>query len=120
MDPPLDPTTGLPLRQGNLGRNALRGLGASQWDFAIHRIFPIHESLKLNFRAEIFNLLNHPNFAPPSGFFGSGGFGLSSEMLGQFFSGGRSGEGNVGGGAFDPLYQMGGPRSIQVALKLTF
>jgi len=62
--PPTD-STGKPIRQGNLGRNALRGFGAAQWDFAIHRDFPIHESLKLQFRAEMFNVLNHPNFAPP-------------------------------------------------------
>jgi hypothetical protein len=119
-NPPVDPTTGLPSRQGNLGRNALRGFGATQWDFAVHRDFPIHESLKLEFRAEMFNVLNHPNFGPPSGAFGRGGFGLSSLMLGQYFNGGTSGSGNIGGGAFSPLYQIGGPRSIQLALELQF
>jgi hypothetical protein len=49
--PPLDPSTGNPLRQGDLGRNALRGFGVAQWDFAMHREFPIHERLKLQFRA---------------------------------------------------------------------
>lgn len=37
---------GAPMRQGNLGRNALRGFGAVQWDLGVHRDFPIHESLK--------------------------------------------------------------------------
>jgi hypothetical protein len=120
MDPPIDPVTMLPTRQGNLGRNALRGFGATQWDFGVHRKFPIRESLKLEFRAEMFNVLNHPNFGPPSGLFGAGGFGLSTEMLGQYFNGGTSGSGNIGGGAFSPLYQIGGPRSIQFALKLLF
>lgn len=115
-NPPIDPTTGLPLRQGNLGRNALRGFGATQWDFAVHREFPLHELLKLQFRAELFNVLNHPNFGQPSGSFGfGGGFGLSSQTLGQSLN-----NGNLGGGAFDPLYQIGGPRSIQFALKLMF
>jgi hypothetical protein len=114
-DPPIDPNTGNPLRQGNLSRNVLRGFGATQWDFAIHREFPIRESLKLQFRAEMFNILNHPNFGPPSGQFGRGGFGVSAQMLGQSLAGS-----NAGGGAFDPLYQIGGPRSIQLALKLTF
>src|SRR6202040_4089056 len=41
--------SGNPLRQGNLGRNALRGFGAAQWDFAVHRDFSIHESVKLQF-----------------------------------------------------------------------
>jgi hypothetical protein len=112
MPPPTD-SNGNPLRQGNLGRNALRAFGAAQWDFAIHRDFLIREGLKLQFRAEMFNVLNHPNFGPPSGGFGQGGFGLSSLMLGQSLNGGQ-----VGGGGFSALYQIGGPRSIQFALKL--
>jgi hypothetical protein len=124
QDPPIDPNTHNPLRQGTTPRNFLRGFGASQWDFGVHRDFPIRESLKLQFRAEMFNVLNHPNFGPPSGFFlspqngGPAGFGLSTQMLGQSLNAGFGG--NLGGGAFDPLYQLGGPRSIQFALKLMF
>jgi len=102
--------------EGNLGRNVLRGFGATQWDFAVHREFPIHEAIKLQFRAEMFNVLNHPNFGPPSGELSFNPmFGLSTQMLGQSLN-----NGNAGGGAFDPLYQIGGPRSIQFALKLFF
>jgi len=120
MPPPTDPNTGLPLRQGNLGRNALRGFGATQWDFAVHRNFPVHDLLTLQFRAELFNVLNHPNFGPPVGDLRSPQsvnpqFGRSIQMLGQSL-----GATNVGGGGFDPLYQIGGPRSIQLALKLMF
>jgi hypothetical protein len=96
----------------------LRGFGAAQWNFAVHREFPIHESLKLQFRAEMFNILNHPNFGPPFARFLTGGypgFGIPSQMLGQSLN-----NMNQGGGGFSSLYQMGGPRSIQVALKLTF
>jgi len=114
-DPPIDPSTGNPQRQGNLSRNALRGFGATQWDLATHRDFSIHESLKLQLRTEFFNVLNHPNFGQPNNQFGTGGFGLSTEMLGQYLSGGV-----VGGGGFSSLYQIGGPRSVQVALKLIF
>jgi len=111
---------GRPTRQGNLSRNALRGFGYDQWDFAVHRDFPIHEAVKLQFRAEMFNVLNHPNFGQPIGNLGSASrlnpqFGRSAQMLGQYLSGG-----SVGNGAFDPLYQIGGPRSIQFALKLFF
>jgi len=106
---------GKPLRQGNVPRNLLRGFGATQWDFAVHRDFPIHESLRLEFRSEMFNVLNHPNFGSPRGRFRSGGFGTSNQLLSQSLSGS-----NVGGGGFSPLYQSGGPRSIQFALKLTF
>jgi len=121
VDPPFDPNTFLPLRQGDTPRNFFRGFGATQVDFAVHRDFPIHESLKLQFRAEMFNILNHPNFGPPNSTFfspmfgGPAGFGLSTQMLGQSLN-----NGNLGGGAFNPLYQIGGPRSIQFALKLEF
>ena len=114
-DPPVDPVSGLPLRQGNLPRNALRGFGAEQWDFAVHRDFPIGESVKIQFRAELFNLLNHPNFASPVGNLSSPQFGESVQMLGRSLGGN-----NLGGGGFDPLYQIGGPRSVQLALKLMF
>ena len=113
--PPTDPNTGAPLRQGTLGRNGLRGFGAAEWDFAVHRDFPIHEALKLQFRAEMFNVLNHPNFGPPVADISQPNFGLSTQILAQSLGGA-----NVGGGGFSPLYQIGGPRSIQFGLKLTF
>ncbi len=112
--PPIDPTTGAPLRQGDLGRNALRGFRAAQWDCAIHRDFPIRDSLKLQFRAEGFNLLNHPNFGNPVGDLSNPLFGLSTQMLAGSL------DQNTGGGGFSALYQMGGPRSLQLALKLQF
>jgi Carboxypeptidase regulatory-like domain/TonB dependent receptor len=121
-DPPVDANTGNPLRQGDVPRNLLRGFGAVQWDFSVHRDFPINEKVKLQFRAEMFNVLNHPNFAPPNGSFvspqygGPAGFGLSTQMLGQSLSTSQLGN----NGAFNPLYQIGGPRSIQLALKLMF
>jgi len=117
--PPMD-SNGNILQQGSLGRNALRGFPASQWDFAVHRDFTIHESLKLQFRVEMFNVLNHPNFAPPNStlYLGSGSnaqFGYSLQTLGQYLGGNSS-----GGGALSPLYQFGASRSIQFALKLSF
>lgn len=115
MNPPVDPNTGNPVRQGDVGRNALRGFGAAQWDFAVHRDIPIHESIKLQFRAELFNALNHPNFGQPIGDINNPQFGQSTSMLGQYLSGG-----SVGSGALSPLYQIGGPRSVQLALKLMF
>jgi hypothetical protein len=116
QDPPIDPNTGLPVRQGDVPRNFLRGFGAAQWDFAIHREFPIRESLKLQFRAEMFNILNHPNFGPPVGdLSNSTQFGLSTQMLGQSLTGST-----LGAGGLNPLYQIGGPRSVQLAMKLLF
>jgi len=115
-NPPVDPNTGNPVRNGDMPRNFLRGFGATQWDFAVHRDFRILESLKLQFRAEMFNVLNHPNFGPPSSSFGIPGFGVSTQTLNQS----SSSSFNQGVGGFSALYQMGGPRSIQLALKLHF
>ena len=114
--PPTNPTTGAPLRQGDLSRNALRAFGAAQWDFAVHRDFPLHESVKLQLRAEMFNVLNHPNFGPPVADIGNvTQFGQATQMLGRSLD-----NQNQGGGSFSSLYQIGGPRSIQLALKIQF
>lgn len=117
-DPPVDATTQLPLRQGNLSRNALRSLGMSQWDFAAHRDFSLTETVRLQFRAELFNILNHPNFGAFNNQFQAGNmyFGQATEMLNQYLSGG----GNTGTGLQSALYTPGGPRSGELALKLIF
>lgn len=65
-----DPTTGVPVCmnvRGNLGRNALVGPGLLNLDFSVFKNFPIKrisEGFNIQFRAEMFNILNHPNFAP--------------------------------------------------------
>jgi hypothetical protein len=50
---------------GNAGRNSLRAPGFFQWDFSLAKNFPIREKLTVQFRADFFNILNHPNFANP-------------------------------------------------------
>ena len=68
----------------------------------------------LSFRSEFFNLFNHPNFANPDNILTDPLFGHSTQTL-------ASGLGTGGtNGGFNPLYQVGGPRSIQLALKLQF
>lgn len=108
-----------PTRQGDLGRNALRGFGLSQWDFAVHRDFPLHDAFQLQFRAEMFNILNHPNFASYNSTFGTNNpyFGQSTQMFGQGLA---STGGVAGNGGLNAVYQLGSPRSIQLALKLVF
>ena len=103
-----------PVRQGTLTRNALRAFGSFQWDMGIHRDFPIREPLRMEFRAELFNVLNHPNFGPPQGSIGRANFGLSTQTLNQYLGGG------FGSSGLNSLYQLGGPRSVQLALKLFF
>jgi hypothetical protein len=102
-------------QQGDLGRNALRGFGAWQADLAVRREFPIGERAHLQFRAEFFNIFNHPNFGNPANtLLGQPLFGQSTTSLASSL-----GAGGAAGG-FNPLYQVGGPRSIQLALKLAF
>jgi len=73
-----------------------------------------HQEVGLRFRAEFFDILNHPNCGPPNNSLPNPLFGHSTQTL-------ASGLGSGGAnGGFSPLYQIGGPRSIQLALKLQF
>jgi hypothetical protein len=51
---------------GNLGRDTLIGPGLATWDFSAFKTTTLHERLALQFRAEIFNLLNRANFNTPN------------------------------------------------------
>lgn len=111
-------------RQGDLGRNFFRGFPLVQVDVGARRRFRLTEKMSLQARLEAFNVLNHPNFAPEASFLGTvdpsgnltiqNGFGVSASMLGQGLQSGSFGSG------FSPLYQIGGSRSLQIALKLEF
>jgi hypothetical protein len=68
-----------PGTQGNFGRNALRGFGATQADVAFQRRFPLTEQLGLRFRAEFFNIFNHRNFGSPTSTLSSPLFGQSTQ-----------------------------------------
>ncbi len=107
-------------RQGTLARNALRGFSVWQMDFALRRRFKLTEQVNLQLRTEFFNIFNHPNFGDP-GSAGSGTNALTNPLFGRStVTLGRSlGSGGSGGG-FNPLFQIGGPRSIQLALRLNF
>ncbi len=52
---------------GNLGRNVLVGPGFAETDISVTKITRINEKVNLQLRGEIFNIANHPNFAPPAG-----------------------------------------------------
>lgn len=97
-------------RQGTEGRNDIPGFGLTQVDLSIVRKFSITERLNLQFRADAFNVLNHPNFSNPAGDISSGDpLDLqSASML------------NSGLGGLNPLFQEGGPRSLQLSLRLIF
>lgn len=52
---------------GDVPRNAVRGPRFAQWDISMMKNFSLTERLKLQFRTDLFNLLNHPNFGQPDG-----------------------------------------------------
>ena len=52
---------------GNVGRNSLRGPAYFQFDLSGMKNFPITKRVTVQFRADIFNLFNHPNFEGPDG-----------------------------------------------------
>jgi carboxypeptidase family protein/TonB-dependent receptor-like protein len=108
---------------GNEGRGSLHGPTFKQWDFAIYKDTPINERVKVQLRADFFNILNHPNFANPflPAFIadpGINGFTLSGNR--EVGAGGSPivATGDVGVG--NPFLGGGGPRGIQLALKVTF
>ncbi len=102
-------------QQGNLGRNELRGFSAHQEDVSLRRVFPIGERFRVTVAATGYNILNHANFANPSPQEGanlsSPEFGLVTRMLNQGFG---------GSGGTTSLYRSGGPRSMELSLRLQF
>jgi hypothetical protein len=65
VEPTYDGTPGATI--GTVGRNALRGPAYFQFDLSGMKNFSITERVTVQFRADIFNLFNHPNFASPDG-----------------------------------------------------
>ena len=101
-------------RQGTLGRNVLRGFPLNQTDFSLRRRFGLSERVSLLFRADVFNLFNHPNFADPVNLLTSGSFGQSTQTFGKGLGNGTFGQG------LSPLFQTGGARSVQFSFKAQF
>jgi hypothetical protein len=73
--------TPAPYTYGNAARNSLFGPGRTNWDASLFKNFVIREEMRFEFRAEAFNVLNHPQFANPNAQFGNAAFGTISAML---------------------------------------
>jgi len=94
--------------RGNAGRNILIGPGLTSLDFSLFKnnyIKKISERFNVQFRAEIFNIINHPNFAPP----------ITPTNTDIF-----DGTGNGSGGAGLLTKTTTSPREIQFAVKVIF
>jgi len=80
---------------GNAGRGILRGPGRTNVDFSVFKEFPVTEKFRLQFRGELFNIFNHPQFDLPNSTIGSPSAGIISATVGT-------------------------PRDIQFSLRLLF
>jgi hypothetical protein len=103
-------------RVGTSGRNQYYGPGVQNYDFAAAKSFPLGarlgEQTRLQFRADFFNLFNHTNFANPIRDMSSANFGKITQTAGTAIQAG--GVLSTTGGP------MGGPRLIQLSLRLQF
>ena len=106
--------------EGDVGRNSARGFGAWQINLGLRREFPIYERLHMQFRAEAFNLFNHPNFGFPVNYLGNGQCGPFLPGQSNYCFGVATNSLNRSIGGLSSLYQVGGPRSLQLALKFQF
>ena len=124
---PLAFTTPAAGTAGNLPRNGLRNqFSISQTDVALRRRFDLTERIKLDVRAEYFNVFNHPMFGAPGDGYSPYSFWGAGPQATPGFGHVRPGfTTNVamGGGAYggpNPLYAVGGPRSGQLTVKVSF
>jgi hypothetical protein len=67
LNPNFNGVFGDPSTIGTVGRNAVRGPGFFQWDLSGMKNFDLTTRVKMQFRADIFNILNHPNFSNVDG-----------------------------------------------------
>ena len=112
---------------GDEGRDSMHGPSFKEWNFAIYKTTAVTERLNLQFRADFFNLPNHPNFANPflPAFIADPlvhGYQVVNGREVGLPSGGSSGvitaTGDVGIG--NPFIGGGAPRGIQLAVKFNF
>jgi hypothetical protein len=104
-----------PLGQfGTMRRNVFRDTGFHTWDLSVAKNWKFGERLNAQFRAEFFNILNHPNFANPYG--GQNGFGLNDPSVQPFGCGCATPD----VAAANPVIGSGGSRAVQLGLKFTF
>ncbi|MFY9843580.1 MAG: carboxypeptidase regulatory-like domain-containing protein [Terriglobales bacterium] len=104
-----------PLGQfGNMGRNTFPDTGFKDVDFSVAKNWEFAERLHAQFRAEFFNIFNHPNLANPYG--GQNGFGFNDPSVRPFGCGCATPD----VAAANPVIGSGGSRAVQLGLKLIF
>jgi carboxypeptidase family protein len=106
---------------GTMPRNPWRDGGFRNWDASVSKTFKIKERLSAQFRGEVFNVLNHPNFVNPYG--GPGGAGTPND-INPSRAGNGTGLGYVlntpDAASSNPVLGSGGARDLQIGMKLIF
>ncbi|MGH9563069.1 MAG: TonB-dependent receptor domain-containing protein, partial [Terracidiphilus sp.] len=100
---------------GTMGRNMFRDSGFRNWDLSVFKNWKFGERFTWQFRAEFFNILNHPEFANPFGV--NAGTGLT-DPGGPGAFGSAAATPDVAAG--NPIVGSGGPRAIQLGFELKF
>jgi hypothetical protein len=106
---------------GDEGRNSLRSAPFKQFDFSVFKDTKITERVNLQLRLETFNLFNHPNFANAflPDFFADaapGGTDPSTGLSVGHYALGATGDVGIG----NPFLGSGGPRGMQLGVKVSF
>ena len=87
---------------GNLGRNVFRAPGVSQLDLGLSKFVSVTERFNLRFRADLFNVLNSPQFAAPNSDVSQSNFGIITSTISNYAAG------------------RGTPRELQLSAKILF
>jgi hypothetical protein len=96
---------------GNLGKGAIRGRPTNNVDFSINKNWYFKERYSIQFRGEMFNVFNHPNFSTAAGYVNSLNFQGNST---------QPGFGTPTNGSFGTISAATSPREIQFGLKFSF
>jgi len=118
---PIDPSTAMyvalpaqsgpnPARTGNLGRNTLRTPRLNNFDVNIFKSFKVTEQVKMEFRTEFYNFLNHPQYGYPS----ISPFSPSAQAIQASVATSPAGR------FLRPEFADGGGRVVRYQLKLRF
>ena len=103
------------VRQGTVGRSTFRASPLRQIDLSIVRSVRFGQRLVAQFRLDAFNVVNTADFGPPSGFFQTSSFGVPDRSFAEAL-----GTGTLQLGGLIPIQQLGGARSLQLGLRLSY
>jgi hypothetical protein len=93
---------------GDMGRNIFRGPGFRDWDFSLSKVWKFNERVRMQFRGEVFNILNHPSFDV---------FSLNNDVSTPSAVGTAIFTPDLGS-ASNPVLGTGGSRHIQIGAKI--